>query len=183
LFLSTRFRAGPFGATFQPGLLTPSEATLYAARPGLRLWKADINGSVQKTLIFANSATNWRTVFEKYLSQSESETSIATVDLPTAQFGLLQFYSSGLLLSFTSSDVFIISPEAADWIEFVYSDVGNGILDVAINRDEIFVLRQPSEEDARPLIMLAQKSAVPRLFAKDAPASSMCTESHRESVL
>ena len=33
------------GATFLPGALSLNDAVIVASRPGLRLWKADANGS------------------------------------------------------------------------------------------------------------------------------------------
>jgi hypothetical protein len=42
---------GKFGACFQPGLCKQSDLLVYAARPGLRLWRTDVSGLVVDTLV------------------------------------------------------------------------------------------------------------------------------------
>ncbi|XP_061599817.1 tectonin beta-propeller repeat-containing protein 2 [Cololabis saira] len=44
-----RKSSGKFGACFLPALCKQSNLHMYAARPGLRLWKADIRGQVEDT--------------------------------------------------------------------------------------------------------------------------------------
>jgi len=183
------FRVGAFGATFIPGSLIPSEAVIYAARPGLRLWKADINGIVHTTLIFTNSSAREQSLYVNHPStmaadSNQTETETAAVDFPTAEFGLLRVYCSGLLVSYTSSQLLVVSPEDAKQM-FVYSDMEEGIVDVAMNRDEIFLLRKPSSEHARPLIRLAQRPLFPRQFMSPPVAmSTSCiyAEPHRECI-
>ena len=43
---------GPFGATFVPGILSPSDAVIFTARAGLRVWRAGMDGVVQSTMMF-----------------------------------------------------------------------------------------------------------------------------------
>lgn len=50
-----RKSTGKFGACFIPGLCKQSDLTLYASRPGLRLWKADVHGTVQATFILKDA--------------------------------------------------------------------------------------------------------------------------------
>lgn len=40
---------GKFGACFQPALCKQSDLVIYAARPGLRLWRTDVRGRVGET--------------------------------------------------------------------------------------------------------------------------------------
>lgn len=40
---------GKFGACFQPALCKQSDLVVYAARPGLRLWRTDVRGRVGET--------------------------------------------------------------------------------------------------------------------------------------
>lgn len=46
------FRLGKLGAVFGSRQNYVQEPTIYASRPGLRLWQADKVGTVLKTLIF-----------------------------------------------------------------------------------------------------------------------------------
>jgi len=155
---------GAFGATFIQGSVIPAEAVIYAARPGLRLWKTDINGVVQTTLTFTNSAAKSQLLSRDHSSlpttastQNETER-MQAADFPAAQFGLLQVYCSGLLVSYTSRELFVISPEDAKQVVFRYSHTTDGIVDVAVNRDEIFVLQKSSStQHSRPLIRLTQR--------------------------
>jgi len=149
-------RLGAFGATFIPGSPKPSETIIYASRPGLRIWKADIIGSVHETMIFTNFSAKRQLLYRKSPSplttgctRTETETGAKAVDFPTAQFGLLQVYCKGLLVSHTLTDLLVVSPEDSKQIIFMLKE--EGILDVAVNRDEIFVLRK---HHLRPLIRL-----------------------------
>jgi len=157
----------------------PAEAVLYTARPGLRLWKADISGAVQTTLIFTNSSAKPQMLLRNHTSrvttetETETETETAAVDFHAAQFGLLRVYCAGLLVSYTSTDLLVVSPEEAKQIMFMYADNRETILDVAVNRDEIFVLRKPSNQHTRPLICLSQQPLCPRRFIS--PPTTMST--------
>jgi len=185
------FRHGKFGATFMPGSVMSSEAILYAARPGLRLWKADINGIIDVTLIFTNSSDNLQPSYRNNSSPltaslPQTETETAAVDFSTAQFGLLQVYCGDLVVSHTATDLLVISVEDPRQIMFMYSANGEAaILDVAVNRDEIFVLRKPSSRDTRPLVRLAQRPLCPQLLKSPSVAmSASCryTKPYREFV-
>ena len=178
-------RLGPFGAVFMPGSLIPAEAVIYAARSALRLWKADIDGVVQTTLMFTKSSTkpprNHTSQTTTDWSRSETETKTMAADFPTAQFGLLHVYCGRLLVSHTSTELLVVSPEETKQIMFMYTDGQKSMLDVAVNRDEIFVLRRPSSHHERPLIRLAQQ---PQQFSSP-PVTAVCAsciyaEPHRE---
>lgn len=41
--------SGRFGACFLPGLCKQSDLEVFAARPGLRLWRANVQGQVEDT--------------------------------------------------------------------------------------------------------------------------------------
>jgi len=171
----------------------PAEAVIYAARPRLRLWKADINGVVHTTLILTNSSDKLQLLSRNNSSPTtascsflQTETETAAVGFSTAQFGLLHVYCGGLLVSHTASDLLVVSPEDARQIMFMYTAGREAILDVAVNRDEIFVLRKPSGSNTRPLIRFAQRSLCPELLRSPAvPMSASCVyaEHHREFAL
>jgi len=181
-------RLGRFGATFMPGSVMPSKAVIYAARPGLRLWKADINGIVHTTLIFTNCTDRLHPLSRNNSSSItpscvHTETETVTVDLPASQFGLLKVYCGGLLVSHTANDLLVVSPEDARQIVFTYMSSGEAILSVAVNRDEIFVLQKPSDRDTKPLIRLAQRPLCPQLFKSPSmavPSSCIYAEPYRE---
>ncbi|XP_049646278.1 tectonin beta-propeller repeat-containing protein 2 isoform X3 [Suncus etruscus] len=61
-----RKSTGKFGACFIPGLCKQSNLTLYASRPGLRLWKADVHGTVQATFILKDMFAGGMRPFELY---------------------------------------------------------------------------------------------------------------------
>ena len=164
---------------------------IYAARPGLRLWKADINGIVHTTLIFTNSSAKPQLLSRNHSSPmtadcTQRETEIEAGDFLSAQFGLLRTYCDGLLVSYTSTELLVVSPEDAKQIMFMYMDVCEGIVDIAMNRDEIFVLRKPSKQRSRPLVRLTQRRSCPRQFVSPPLAMSssyIYAEPHREYAL
>lgn len=65
-FFSPDCSTGKFGACFIPGLCKQSDLTLYASRPGLRLWKADAHGTVQATFILKDVFAGGVPPFELY---------------------------------------------------------------------------------------------------------------------
>ena len=54
--------SGRFGACFLPALCKQSDLQVFAARPGLRLWRSDIKGQVEDTRLLKplfNSQVHW----------------------------------------------------------------------------------------------------------------------------
>lgn len=54
--------SGRFGACFLPGLCKQSDLQVFAARPGLRLWRSDIRGQVEDTRLLKplfNTQVHW----------------------------------------------------------------------------------------------------------------------------
>lgn len=46
------YSLGKFGGIFVKKGLKPTDIEVYCSRPGLRIWVADINGAVERTLLF-----------------------------------------------------------------------------------------------------------------------------------
>lgn len=56
------YSSGRFGACFLPALCKQSDLQVFAARPGLRLWRSDIRGQVEDTRLLKplfNSQVHW----------------------------------------------------------------------------------------------------------------------------
>jgi len=166
----------------------PSEAIIYAARPGLRLWKTDINGMVDTTLIFTNSSAKQQPSSYNQPSSDcgQTETETAAVGFPCAQFGLLQVFCDRLLVSYTSTELLVVSPQDTKQKMFMYTDVEEGIVDVAVNNSEMFVLRKTSRQHLRPLVRLTQRSLCSgKSVSPSVALSASCVyaKPHRECIL
>ncbi|KAL3873059.1 hypothetical protein ACJMK2_036220 [Sinanodonta woodiana] len=141
------------GACFIPGLCKPEDAQLYAARPGFRIWKANMDGSVSSTLIFKD-----------LLSQPHAEIQVLPFDVmdnslktPSQQFGPLLQFCGKLLVTWNETCLYIVDPENTS-IVGTQSHMGI-IRGVSVSREEIFVLRSNTD---RNVVMLAYKVEEPR---------------------
>lgn len=106
-FLSCNFSTGKFGACFIPGLCKQSDLTLYASRPGLRLWKADIHGTVQATFILKDVFAGGVTPFELYPRLETSDGGSGS--LPEKHLGLIScFFQEGWVLSWNEYSVYLL---------------------------------------------------------------------------
>ncbi|XP_071079116.1 tectonin beta-propeller repeat-containing protein 2-like [Haliotis cracherodii] len=140
---------GGFGACFIPGLCKISDAQMYASRPGCRLWKADINGSVKNTFLFKDLISSSNPdipLFKMEKSMGSQE----------PQFGKLYIYRSTQLMTWTPLGMFILDPETN--VIIAGTDRLGYIADVSVCEDEIFVLRRNVECS---LIRIAEKAEVP----------------------
>lgn len=131
-------RPGTFGAVFMPGFLLAKDAIIYAARPGLRLWKARLDGAVEQTHLLQDDITgnslNVHPLHEVTLEH-------VTNDFQRLhQFGLLYIFCRSYLLSFQGSSLYVIDPDRSKIVCY-HSNLGE-IVDVAVNKDEVFVLRK-----------------------------------------
>ncbi|KAK3591291.1 hypothetical protein CHS0354_004340 [Potamilus streckersoni] len=141
------------GACFIPGLCKPEDAQLYAARPGLRIWKAKMDGSVSSTLIFKD-----------LLTQPHGEIQVLPFDMvdnslnmPSQQFGPLLEFCGKLLVTWNETCLYIINPENISIIG-TQRHMGT-IRGVAVSREEIFVLRSNTN---RNVVRLAYQEEEPR---------------------
>ena len=133
-----------------PGSLNPKEAIIYAARPGLRLWKASLTGGVEITLIFKDllTATSADITFIGGVPMiDEPEPASSEV-----QFGKLFVFTGKYLLTCDGRGLFLIDPQAGRFL--CYHCGVSGVIDVAVNDDEVFLL---AGRRSRTLIRVAQK--------------------------
>ncbi|KAK0046533.1 tectonin beta-propeller repeat-containing protein 2 [Biomphalaria pfeifferi] len=145
---------GPFGACFIPGLCKTDDAKLYAARPGCRLWLADMKGVVSNTIIFSDP-----------MSSSIPEIPLLSVGrLQMAgpsefQFGNLKWLGNNQIVTWSSSALVVLDPEA----NRVVAKQGrlSGIVDAAVVEEtgEIFLLRRHAE--ARVIRIASKPEAKP----------------------
>ena len=141
---------GAFGATFIPGPLPISDVTLFASRPGLRLWKASASGTVDATLMFRDQLTHF----------SDNTTLLHDMTLarsvPTKsedrQFGRLLLYGASCLLTCEGTCLYLLD-YVQNAVVCYHGNIGP-VIDVAVCKDEVYVLRNFTH---RPLIRLSQQ--------------------------
>ncbi|CAG9816312.1 unnamed protein product [Phaedon cochleariae] len=151
---------GSYGGIICQNSYKPSDTCLYCSRPGLRIWISDVEGNVQKTLLF-----------KELLTKECSEVPIIN---PIAHnlhyfkpqrepaFGILLPFNEKLLVTYNNDVVYILDPQEMT----VLSTISHlrSVLNVATHKDEIFVL----EED-RSLIRVSYK---PEHFITSASSSA-----------
>ncbi|XP_069494200.1 tectonin beta-propeller repeat-containing protein 2 isoform X2 [Ambystoma mexicanum] len=97
---------GKFGACFVPGLCRQSDLTLYASRPGLRVWKSDVRGCVQATFILKDLIVGEVKPFELYPRAEPPQT--GRCSLAERHFGLLSpFYQEGWVLTWDEYSIYL----------------------------------------------------------------------------
>lgn len=96
---------GKFGACFQPALCKQSDLLVYAARPGLRLWRTDVRGRVQETHVLKPLFNQDVPQFELFPRSSPSGAYRPT----DRQLGLVTcFLKDGWVLSWNEYSVYIV---------------------------------------------------------------------------
>ena len=150
---------GAFGATFIPGSLQISDATLFASRPGLRLWKADTSGTVEATLMFRDQLTRFSentTLLHDLILENSAST--RTED---RQFGRLLVYGASCLLTYHGSCLYLLDYSRNAAVCY-HGNVGP-VIDAAVCKDEVYVLRNLTH---RPLIRLSQQPVFDNISTK-----------------
>ncbi|XP_062587133.1 tectonin beta-propeller repeat-containing protein 2-like, partial [Saccostrea cucullata] len=112
----------------------------YACRPGARIWKADMNGTVSNTYLF-----------KELLNSNHSEIQLLYKNgIPASrvsdhQFGPLLLYMEKYLVTWNESSLYVLSPEDNS---VVGSQRALGaVVDVVVSEDEIFILRKNNERN------------------------------------
>ncbi len=144
------FRLGPFGACFKPELCRPEDATIYAARPGLRLWKANTEGNVLATYMYKD-LLGGSTPLLVLLPDSTRDQPAAVIEEKT--FGILKVFAGNLLVTWHQGTVFVLDPEKGSFVGW-HAHLGN-IKGLSVCHDEIFILRD--EPGLRKVMRIAQK--------------------------
>lgn len=166
---------GKFGVMYVPALCKPSDATLYATRPGLRIWKAGMSGAVLETILFKE----W---LIKDLSEIKllPDTPLSTSGLPTEiQFGQIEVISDSLIVVWSHSCLFILNPSAEGESAIIGRCHGllGTILDVKALGDEIFILRKSAQ---KPVIRIGVSPE--KVVAKEAIYFSEKEQSYLQSL-
>nr|XP_006632369.1 PREDICTED: tectonin beta-propeller repeat-containing protein 2 [Lepisosteus oculatus]XP_015205760.1 PREDICTED: tectonin beta-propeller repeat-containing protein 2 [Lepisosteus oculatus] len=129
---------GKFGACFHPGLCKQSDLVVYAARPGLRLWKADVQGSVQATYILKDVFAEGVRPFELFPRAG----SHATEGYRPAerQLGLLScFLREGWVLSWNEYSIYVL--DSLNQAVVGGLEGSGDIVSVSCTDHEIFLLK------------------------------------------
>ncbi|KAK6478805.1 tectonin beta-propeller repeat-containing protein 2-like isoform X1 [Huso huso] len=133
-----RKSSGRFGACFHPSLCKQSDLTVYAARPGLRLWKADVRGTVQATFILKDLFAHGVRQFELFPRAGAGGT--GGYRPPERQLGQVAcFLREGWLLSWNEYSVYLVDSVSQAVIGGLE---GSGdIVSVSCTENEIFLLK------------------------------------------
>ncbi|XP_057638954.1 tectonin beta-propeller repeat-containing protein 2 isoform X3 [Chionomys nivalis] len=133
-----RKSTGKFGACFIPGLCKQSDLTLYAARPGLRLWKADVHGTVQATFILKDVFAGGVTPFELYPRLEPSDG--GSCSSPEKHLGLVScFFREGWVLSWNEYSIYLL--DTVNQATIAGLEGLGDIVSVSCTENEIFFLK------------------------------------------
>ncbi|NXX67565.1 TCPR2 protein, partial [Spizella passerina] len=129
---------GKFGACFIPGLCKQSDLTLFAARPGLRLWKSDVHGTVQATFILKDVFAGGIKTFELYPRLEPPDR--GSYSSPEKHLGLVScFFQEGWVLTWNEYSIYLLDTVNQALIGGLegYGD----IVSVSCTNNEIFLLK------------------------------------------
>ncbi|XP_024424307.2 tectonin beta-propeller repeat-containing protein 2 isoform X2 [Desmodus rotundus] len=133
-----RKSTGKFGACFIPGLCKQSDLTLYASRPGLRLWKADIHGTVQATFILKDAFAEGAKPFELYPRLEPFDGGGSGV--PEKHLGLVScFFQEGWVLSWNEYSIYLL--DTVNQATIAGLEGSGDIVSVSCTENEIFLLK------------------------------------------
>ncbi|WAR18488.1 TCPR2-like protein [Mya arenaria] len=126
---------GDYGGCFIPAMCKVEDAKLYATRPGLRVWKASISGTVVNTYIF-----------KELLAAPHPQIPLLDFKVtnivrpPTvSQFGPLLLFRDRDLVTWNETTLYVLN---SDSLEVVASQTNMGLIrGVVVTEGEIFVLR------------------------------------------
>ncbi|XP_046901020.1 tectonin beta-propeller repeat-containing protein 2 [Hypomesus transpacificus] len=127
---------GKFGACFQPGLCKQSDLQVFAARPGLRLWRADIKGMVEDTRLLKPLFNLDVPHFQLFPRAGPS----GGYRPPERQLGLVCcFLREGWLLSWNEYSVYVI--DCLNQVIIGSLESSGDIVSVSCTENEIFILK------------------------------------------
>ncbi|KAM4014366.1 tectonin beta-propeller repeat-containing protein 2 isoform 1-T2 [Anomaloglossus baeobatrachus] len=133
---------GKYGACFIPSLCKQSDLTMFAARPGLRLWKADAHGSVQSTFILKDVLSRGLESFELYPRMDT--TNQARYSLSEKHLGLVTcFLHEGWVLSWDEYSIYLI--DTVNQAVIGGLECAGDIVSVSCINNEIFFLKGDRE--------------------------------------
>uniref|UniRef100_A0AAQ4QJ26 Tectonin beta-propeller repeat containing 2 n=1 Tax=Gasterosteus aculeatus aculeatus TaxID=481459 RepID=A0AAQ4QJ26_GASAC len=136
--LGTRPRksSGRFGACFLPALCKQSDLQVFAARPGLRLWRSDIRGQVEDT-------RQLKPLFSTQIPQFElfpRPGPIGAYRPEDRQLGLLScFFRDGWILSWNEYSIYVL--DCHNEVVIGALESSGDIVSVSCCDNEIFILK------------------------------------------
>ncbi|KAJ8377532.1 hypothetical protein AAFF_G00256280 [Aldrovandia affinis] len=131
-----RKSSGRLGACFQPGLCKQSDLLVYAARPGLRLWRADVRGAVQDTHVLRELFSHDLPLFQLFPRPGNT----TGYRPPERQLGLVTcFLREGWVLTWNEYSIYVVDC-------FNQAIIGGmegcgDIVSVSCTENEIFILK------------------------------------------
>ncbi|KAM9711051.1 tectonin beta-propeller repeat-containing protein 2 isoform 2-T2 [Dama dama] len=170
-----RRSTGKFGACFIPGLCKQSDLTLYASRPGLRLWKADIHGTVQATFILKDVFAGGVKPFELYPRLDSAAR--GGCSSPEKHLGLVScFFQEGWVLSWNEYSIYLL--DTVNQATIAGLEGSGDIVSVSCTENEIFFLkgdRNIIRISSRPegLASIVKPASLP---VRDGLETSACSE-------
>ncbi|KAM4853619.1 tectonin beta-propeller repeat-containing protein 2 [Thomomys bottae] len=163
-----RKSTGKFGACFIPGLCKQSDLTLYASRPGLRLWKADVYGSVQATFILKDVFAGGITPFELYPRLESSDR--GSCGSPEKHLGLVScFFREGWVLSWNEYSIYLL--DTINQATIAGLEGSGDIVSVSCTENEIFFLKGD-----RNIIRISSRPEGLASIVRDGLETSRCSE-------
>ncbi|XP_059376471.1 tectonin beta-propeller repeat-containing protein 2 [Carassius carassius] len=127
---------GKFGACFQPALCKQSDLVVYAARPGLRLWRTDVRGRVGETHVL-------KPLFNQDIPQFElfpRSGPIAGYRPSERQLGMVScFLKEGWVLSWNEYSVYVV--DSTNQVIIGGLESSGDIVSVSCTENEIFILK------------------------------------------
>uniref|UniRef100_A0A8C9SR42 Tectonin beta-propeller repeat containing 2 n=1 Tax=Scleropages formosus TaxID=113540 RepID=A0A8C9SR42_SCLFO len=127
---------GKFGACFHPALCKQSDMLVYAARPGLRLWRADIEGVVQDTHLLKELFGQEIPYFELFPHSGP----IGGYRPPERQLGILRsFMKEDWVLSWNEYSIYLL--DCLSQVIIGGLDSCGDIVSVSCTENEIFILK------------------------------------------
>nr|XP_043904060.1 tectonin beta-propeller repeat-containing protein 2 [Solea senegalensis]XP_043904061.1 tectonin beta-propeller repeat-containing protein 2 [Solea senegalensis] len=136
--LGTRARksSGRFGASFLPALCKQSDVQVFAARPGLRLWRCDIRGQVEETRLL-RALFNTRVPHFELFPRCGPMGAYRPSD---RQLGLLScFHRDGWIVSWNEYSVYVL--DCVNEVIVGALESSGDIVSVSCCDNEIFILK------------------------------------------
>ncbi|XP_012735157.2 tectonin beta-propeller repeat-containing protein 2 isoform X1 [Fundulus heteroclitus] len=135
-----RKRTGRFGACFLPALCKQSDLQVYAARPGLRLWRSNVRGEVEDTRLL-------KSFFDKQIPRFElfpRPDPVGAYRPADRQLGLLScFLREGWILSWNEYSIYVF--DCLNEVIIGALESSGDIVSVSSCDNEIFILKGDRE--------------------------------------
>lgn len=131
-----RKSSGRFGACFLPALCKQSDLQVFAARPGLRLWRSDIKGQVEDTRLLKPLFNTQIPQFELFPRPGP----IGAYRPADRQLGLLScFLREGWILSWNEYSIYVL--DCMNEVIIGALESSGDIVSVSCCDNEIFILK------------------------------------------